>query len=562
MAQRIVKVLVEGLSEHLVPVGTPVMAILGRKDAEGHPILGAILNNRLISLATPIWGASRLKPVNDKSREGVQIYRRSISLVLVQAAHEIAPQVRLKIGQSLGDAYFFEWLSNEHPSDEVLRAIDVRMREIIAEDRPFIEERMDIDEACDLFAREGNFERVRLLKTKRDPVVSVVSLGGGTHTPLYNPVAPAAGGLSGFELGPYNGGFILRFPDPTPKRHEIQDMPRVFKVYRDTRRWNEILGVGDVGQFNELCINGGVNEIVRVAEALHEKRIAEIAIAEGADAIAHGIVERKEARLALIAGPSSSGKTTFSKRLSLQLRVNGVRPVALSLDDYYVDRDKTPCDEDGKPDFEVIEALDLALLNEQLERLLRGERVHTPRYDFNTGKRVPKERWRPMQLGPTDMLVVEGIHGLNERLTASIPHEHKYRIYISALTQLTIDNHERIFTSDSRLLRRIVRDRLFRGYSAERTIEMWPLVRRGEQHHIFPFQEQADFIFNTALVYEHAVLKTYAKRFLLEVPTDSPSFIEADRLMRFLSLFVPVFPEEVPQTSILREFIGGSAFHY
>jgi uridine kinase len=554
MAQRIVKINVEGQSEHLIPVGTPVMAILGRKDKDGHPILGAILNNRLVSLSTPIWGPSKLRPVNDHSHEGIQIYRRSISLVLLQAAYEVAPEGKLKIGQSLGDAYFFEWIDHDSLTPEKLKAIEARMRELIAEDRPFVEERMEIDEACDLFTREGNLERVRLLRTKRDPVANVVSLGsGGVHTLRHNPVAPAAGGLGGFELAVYNGGMILRFPDPSPKKHEIQDMPRLFKVYRDTRKWNEILGCGDVGQFNELCINGGVLEIVKVAEALHEKKIAEIADL---------IVARKTARLVLIAGPSSSGKTTFSKRLSIQLRVNGVRPVALSLDDYYVDRDRTPCGEDGKPDFEVIDALDLPLLNEHLGLLLKGEKVLTPRYDFGTGKRSPQSKWRPMQLGPTDILVVEGIHGLNERLTSSVPHDQKFRIYVSALTQLAIDNHERIFTSDSRLLRRIVRDRLFRGYSAERTIEMWPSVRRGEQQHIFPFQEQADAIFNSALVYEHAVLKTYAKRFLLEVPTDSPSFTEADRLLRFLSLFVPVFPEEVPQTSILREFIGGSTFHY
>jgi uridine kinase len=553
MAQRTVKIIVDGQSEHLVPVGTPLMSVLGRKDSRGHPVLAAVVNNRLVSLSSPIWGPSKIRPVGDQGREGTSIYRRSISLVLIQAAHEVAPEAKLKIGQSIGDAYFFEWINHESLTDEKIRAVEARMREIIAEDRPFVEERMDIAEAMELFAREGNDERVRLLKTKRDPLVSVVSLDGGIHTLSHNPVAPAAGGLGGFELAPYNGGFILRFPDPAPKRHEVQDMPRLFKVYRETRRFNEILGAGDVGQFNELCINGGVNEIVKVAEALHEKRIAEIA---------DRVVERKEVKLVLIAGPSSSGKTTFSKRLSLQLRVNGVRPVALSLDDYYIDRDRTPLDADGKPDFEIIEALDLPLLNEHLGALLKGERVLTPRYDFNTSKRAPERRWRPMQLGPTDILVVEGIHGLNERLSASVPHSMKYRVYISALTQLTIDDHERIFTSDSRLLRRIVRDRLFRGYSAERTIEMWPSVRRGEQNHIFPFQEQADSIFNSALVYEHAVLKNYAKRFLLEVPTDSPSFIEADRLLRFLSHFVPVFPEEVPQTSILREFIGGSAFAY
>ena len=553
MSARIVKVQVEGGQEHLVPVGTPLMALLGRKDHEGHPILGAVLNNRLVSLSTPIRGAARLRPVTEFAREGTVIYRRSISIVLLQAVHEVAPAGKLVIGQSLGEGYFFEWLGLEPLTEERVRVFEAKMRTIVAEDRPFQEEQMDIDEAIEVFAREGAHERVRLLRTLRVSSVPVVSIGD-VHLLAHGPVAPAAGGLEGFELALYNGGLILRFPGPSARKREVADMPRLFKVYRDTRRWNEILGVADVGQFNELCISGAVNGIVKVAEALHEKRIAEIADL---------VLARKGVKLVCIAGPSSSGKTTFSKRLSVQLRVNGVKPVGLSLDDYYVDRDQTPRDADGKPDFEAIEAIDLELLNVHLGALLKGERVETPRYDFATGKRCGREKWHALQIDPAgDVLIVEGIHGLNERLTQAIPAEHKFRVYVSALTQLTVDNSERVFTSDSRLLRRIVRDRLFRGYRAERSIDMWPSVRRGEQQHIFPFQEQADAIFNSALVYEPAVLKIYAERFLLEVPTDSPSFVEADRLLRFLSLFVPVFPEEVPHASILREFIGGSSFAY
>jgi uridine kinase len=551
MTARIVKVQIQGGSQHLVPVGTPVMAILGRTDARGESILGAVLNNRLVSLATPVRGPSKLEPVTLQHRQGQAIFRRSISIVLIQAVHEVLPQARLRIGQSLSDGYFFEW-QGPALTAPLVQEIEAQMRAIVAEDRPFVEEPMDVDEAIELFERTGAPERVRLLKTLRVATVPVVWIGD-VPTLLHGPVAPAAGGIGGFALALYNGGLILQFPDGSEGSREINDMPRVFKVYRDTRRWNEILGVADVGQFNEVCINGAVNEIVKVAEGLHEKKVAQIA---------DRVLAREGAKLVLIAGPSSSGKTTFAKRLSVQLRVNGVRPVALSLDDYYVDRDRTPLDEEGKPDFEAIEAIDLTLLNEHLERLLDGEKVDTPRYDFATGRRAPPTKWRALQLGGADLLLVEGIHGLNERLTAAIPAAHKFRCYVSALTQLTVDAHERIFTSDSRLLRRIVRDRLFRGYHAERTIEMWPSVRRGETRHIFPFQEQSDAIFNSALVYEPAVLKIYAERFLLEVPTQSPSFPEADRLLRFLALFVPVFAEEVPQTSILREFIGGSTFSY
>lgn len=552
MAARIVKVRIDGQEEHLVPVGTPLMALLGRKDRAGRPILGAVLNNRLVSLSTPIRGPALLRPVTECQPEGTIIYRRSISIVLLQAVHEVAPEGKLIIGQSLGEGYYFEWSGLVELTPETVRDVEARMRLIIAEDRPFLEEQMDIDEAIELFAREGASERVRLLKTLRVSFVPVVSIGE-RHILAHGPVAPAAGGLEGFELSLHNGGLILRFPGPSTNRREVADMPRLFKVYRDTRRWNEILGVANVGQFNELCISGAVNEIVKVAEAFHEKRIAEIA---------DQVIAREGAKLVTIAGPSSSGKTTFSKRLAVQLRVNGARPVGLSLDDYYIDRDDTPRDADGKPDFEAIEAIDLALLNEHLEKLLKGERVETPRYDFTSGRRAPKERWNALQLQRNDLLIVEGIHGLNERLTSSVCQEQKFRVYVSALTQLTVDNSERVFTSDSRLLRRIVRDRLFRGYPADRSIEMWPSVRRGEQVHIFPFQEQADAIFNSALVYEPAVLKIYAERFLLEVPTGSPSFVEADRLLRFLSLFVPVFAEEVPHASILREFIGGSSFAY
>lgn len=527
------------------------MAILGRSNEKGESILGAVLNNRLVSLATPVRGPSRLRPVIAQHREGQAIFRRSISIVLIQAAHEVVPEAKLRIGQSLGNSYFFEW-QGPALEEPLVREIEARMRQIVSEDRPFVEEELDVREAIDLFERTGATERVRLLRTLRRAAVPVVWIGD-LPTLLHGPVAPAAGGLTGFELALYNEGLLLEFPDRAQGNREIKDMPHLFRVYRDTRRWNEIIGVGDVGQFNEACISGAVNEVVKVAEGLHEKKIAEIA---------DRVLAREGNKLVLIAGPSSSGKTTFAKRLSVQLRVSGARPVAMSLDDYYVDRERTPRDEDGKPDFESIEAIDLTLLNEHLERLLKGERVETPRYDFPTGKRVARSQWHSLQLGPNDLLLVEGIHGLNERLTAAVPPTQKFRCYVSALTQLTVDAHERIFTSDSRLLRRIVRDRLFRNYRAEKTIEMWPSVRRGETRNIFPFQEQSDAIFNSALVYEPAVLKTYAERFLLEVPTDSPSFPEADRLLRFLSLFVPVFAEEVPQTSILREFIGGSTFTY
>ncbi len=310
----------------------------------------------------------------------------------------------------------------------------------------------------------------------------------------------------------------------------------------------------NVGQLNRLCLDGDIRHIVRIAEGLHEKKIAQVA---------DEILSRQPAvRLVTIAGPSSSGKTTFAKRLGIQLRVNGIEMVSLSLDNYYVDREHTPRDGDGRPDFESIEAIDLELFHAQLAELMNGREVLTPRFDFLSGTRKPEREWVPMRLERNHVLVVEGIHGLNDRLTQSVARQHKYRIFISALSQLAIDDHNRIFTSDARLIRRIVRDHFFRGFSAERTLDLWEQVRRGEGRWIFPFQEQADVMFNSALVYEPAVLKVFAERFLLQVPRTGETYPEAYRLLKHLSMFVPIFPEEVPQTSILREFIGGSTFSY
>jgi uridine kinase len=335
----------------------------------------------------------------------------------------------------------------------------------------------------------------------------------------------------------------------------VPPQPKLFQTYRETRKWNEIIGVPNVGRLNELILEGKAKEVIDVVDGLHEKKIA---------AIADMIVGRRpDVRLVLISGPSSSGKTTFSKRLSIQLRVAGLRPVTLSLDNWYVDRAATPCHPvAGDYDFECLEALDLELFNENLRGLLAGEEVATPVYDFKHGVRTPPSKWKKMRLAADEVLVAEGIHGLNDALTASIDARHKFKVYVSALTQLCLDDHNRIFTSDTRLVRRIVRDARYRGYSAEDTIMRWPMVREGERKYIFPFQEEADVLFNSALVYEGSVLKVFAERFLLAVRPTSPAAPEALRLLDFLAHFVPVLRDDVPADSILREFIGGSSFAY
>ena len=540
---------------HRVPVGTRVDDVLRSLLGEiPDTVLAALVNRRQVMLDFPLRGRVVLDLVTYGSRAAEHVYKRSVSLMLYEARWRCYPEARLIIGQSLGNSYHFQVRGATVPLEEMAARLEAAMRELVAERRTFRRRTVTLEEVEDHFARWRMDDKLALLRTRRSSTVHTVTCGEFVDV-AHGPFAPHTGCLPTFAVLPYGDGLLLRFP----RRSNRDDLPDfrpkdlLFTTCLETRRWEEILGTHHVGQLNRLAANGTISSIVRVAEGFQEKKIAQIA-----DAIA-GRTER--VRLVTIAGPSSSGKTTFIKRLAVQLRVNGIEPVALSLDNYYVDRERTPRGEDGEPDFESIDALDLALFNESLAGLLAGREVRTPHYDFLSGQRR-EDKWSPMRLEPNQVLLIEGIHGLNDRLTEAVSRDHVYRIYISALSQLAIDDHNRIFTSDARLIRRIVRDRKYRGFSAERTLELWEKVRSGEGRWIFPFQEQADVMFNSALVYEPAVLRIYAERFLLQVPRDSPAYTEAYRLLKFLSLFVPVFPDEVPHTSILREFIGGSAFHY
>lgn len=517
-------------------------------------ILAALVNRRLVMLDFPLRGHQvELEAVRLPSRDGEAVYRRSASLVLAEAVRELYPEARLIVGQSLGKGYFFSWQAPFPLSFQIINSVARRVSEICREDRPFVRRVVTLEEAETIFRAAGQEATLALLASYRSSTVPLVSCGS-FHDIAHGAVAPSAGRLKGVAVLPYEDGLLLRFPrnGESASERPMRPQPKLFAIYRETRRWNEVLGVANVGALNRMCLSGEISEVVRIAEGFQEKRVAQIA-----DAIA---AERQRIRLVLVAGPSASGKTTFIKRLGIQLRVNGIQPVGLSLDNYFVNREKTPLDSDGKPDYEAIEALDLELLNTQLDAVLRGEDVAVPHYNFLTGMRDGPFRSTTLRLEPNQVLLVEGIHALNPRLTAAIPEATKFRLFISALTQLTLDDHNRIFTSDSRLLRRLVRDRLYRGHPATRTLEMWNSVRRGEARGIFPFQEQADLMFNSALVYEPAVLRVYAERFLLEVPREHAAYTEAYRLLKFLSWFVPIFQDDVPQTSLLREFIGGSAF--
>jgi len=427
------------------------------------------------------------------------------------------------------------------------------MHEISTRDLPFRRRLLPRAEAVDFFAGRAMSDSRRLAEHFPGETLQVYECGSFANLEIY-PLAFSTGAVSRFELKSYSPGFVMLFPEPddfTVNSH-IGKTRKLFQIYQESKEWGNILGVSDVGRLDQIIARDNISEIIKVAEALHEKKIARIA---------DGISERRDdLRLALVTGPSAAGKTTFCKRLSAQLQVNGIRPLALSMDNYFVDRESCPLDESGEYDFEAVEALDLDLFNRHLSDLLEGREVPVPRFDFETGRRAPEHRltW----LEDDQVLLVEGIHALNPRISVAVDEHTKFRIYISALTQLTINDHSRISTTDTRMLRRMVRDNRYRNYSAAETLKRFPSVIRGERRNTYPFQENADVMFNSALVYELAVLRDLAVPLLEAIPRDDEAYPEAQRLRTFLRLFRPVAADEVPPTSILREFIGGSSFRY
>jgi uridine kinase len=535
------------------PINSSVAEMLAEHPHPGEfKPLGAIINNQLSGLGRRLRGDSTVETVDQTSKAGMEIYRRTAVLLLTRAVERLCPECRLLVGQSIANGYFFQ-LRGRPIDPALVKTIETEMLRLSDADLPIKFSIVPVEEAIRSYDERGLDSKADILRMSRLSEVLMANLDDRMSFP-YGPLATHTGVVRNFSLIPYEDGMVLRFPDRRGRLvKRLPAQPRLFGAFREAQRWNELIGVANLSQFNRGLIEGRAGQLIRLAEGLHEKKLIEVA-----DLIA---ARRDKARLILISGPSSSGKTTFSKRLDIQLRVNGIEPVMLSLDNYYLAPDETPKHPDGRPDFEHIEALDLPLLREQLPRLIAGEKVETPLFDFSVHRRRT-DKTLPVQLGPDQALVIEGIHALNPRLTETIARDVKFKIFVSALTQLMIDEHNRVFTADSRLVRRIVRDRLFRNYSAQGTIEMWDSVRLGEQRWVFPFQEEADVLFNSALIYEQAVLTTYARRFLMEVPRETPAFVEADRLLTFLELFIPILPEEVPGTSVLREFIGGSVFSY
>jgi uridine kinase len=538
-----------------VPMGSRLRSELPA-EVDGHPVVAGLIDQKPVSLSLPLSSDATVAPLTTGHWEGERIYRRSVGLLLLEAASRMSPALRLRLGPSLGAIQEVHVAGTDRDRAAVAADLSAAMRNLVAEDLPFRQEWWTVEEAASQFAEWGWQSAARLLKVWRDAMVMLVSCGK-VYAISMGPLAPCTGLLGGFRLEPRGNALVLTFDRGERLLKTALDLPDLqdrdgSTMLIEHRRWLDNLGVTDVGAFNEHCVSGQVSQLIRVAEGFHEKRIGQIA-----DAI---VSRASGVRVIGIAGPSSSGKTTFIKRLTVQLQINGINPVGISLDDYYVDRDKTPLDAAGEYDYEAFEALDIALLQDQLRRLMRGEAVKMARYDFISGKSQP-EGGPELRLHPHDVLMLEGIHGLNPGLIGDLlGHEAVFRVFVNPMTALPFDHLDHFSVSDLRLLRRIVRDRFTRGCSAADNILRWPSVRAGERNHIFPFLSQADAVFDTALIYEPAVLKVFADRYLLEVPQDHPAYLTAYRLRQLIDRFVTIYPEHVPSTSILREFIGGSGF--
>jgi uridine kinase len=522
----------------------------GRAQGAATPAVAAIIDGKLRELQMPMVGDADVTPVTLSDTDGARIYRRSLSFLLVTAAAEVFPEAAVLVqhaAPSVG-AYFCSVRGRSTFSQGDLDQLERRMRAIVEADEPITKSAVPVPQAIRLFQDRGEPDKARLLSHRtKDTIVLYEMRGRRDHFQGY--MVPSTGYLRDFALELFPAGFRLCFPhqaNPFEVPHVVP-YPKLFEVFAEAGEWLDRLGIRNAGALNDAIAEGRLPQVSLVAEALHEARIARIAseIAGAGDRI----------RVVLIAGPSSSGKTTFSKRLAVQLLANGRRPFPLALDDYFLDRDRTPLDENGDRDFETLGALDLDLFNRQLLRLMSGATTTLPHYSFTTGRRQPGQT---VTLSPDHIVIIEGIHGLNPALVPALPREVVYRIYVSALTQLNLDRHNRVSTADCRLVRRIVRDAATRGYSGAETIRRWPSVQRGEKLHIVPYQEHSDSIFNSSLVHELAVLRSAAEPLLLQVRPESAEFLEANRLLSFLQWFRPAPADPVPDNSILREFVGKS----
>ena len=518
--------------------------------------VSAKVNNKVESLTFQVYNNKDVEFQNIQSSSGMRTYVRSLCFILCKAVEDLYPNGNIVLEHPISKGYYCQLRLDRSIGLDDVKRIKQRMKEIIAEDIPFQRFEKHTTEVVELFRQKGMMDKVRLLETSGNLYSYYYTLGE-TIDYYYGSLLPSTGYIHQFDLVKYYDGLLLQVPNrkSPDKLEDVLKQEKLLEVFKEHRRWNQILGIGTVGDFKKACNEGHATELINVSEALQEKRISQIA-----DEIFNRGKNGKPVKLILISGPSSSGKTTFSKRLSVQLMANGLRPYPISLDDYFVDRVDTPKDENGNYDYESLYALDLDFFNQQLQALLDGEEVELPRFNFNTG--IREMSGNRLRIDDNMILILEGIHALNPELTSHIPAESKFKIYVSALTTILLDDHNYIPTTDNRLLRRIIRDYKYRSYSAEETISRWPSVRAGEEKWIFPYQENADVMFNSALLFELAIIKDYAEPILRKVPNNRPEYSEAYRLRKFLEYFVPLQDKELPPTSLLREFLGGSSFRY
>ena len=536
-----------------VEIGSTLFDVFSSFDLKmTHGPVSARVNNKVEGMHYRVYNSKDVEFLDMNSASGSRAYTRTLFFVLCKAVQDIYPNTDVVIDIPVSNGFYVDIRLGRPVVDEDVNILRRRMQEIIDSKMPIRRFTVPTEEAIALFQEKGDVEKVKLLRTSGSIYTTYYKIGEYVDY-YYGTLLTNTSQLYLFGLEKYYDGMLLRIPSVS-NPDELGEMTRqdkMFDIFKEHHRWQEILGIRTVGDFNQAIDAGHATDIINISEALQEKKLAKIA---------EEIASRKGVKLVLLAGPSSSGKTTSCKRLSIQLAVNGLKPLQISLDDYFVDRNKTPKDENGEFDFESIYALNLDLLNEQFNALFRGEEVELPKYDFPSGKSV--KSGKKLKLEPNNVLVVEGIHALNPELTAHVPEEQIFRVYASALTTILLDNHNYIPTTDNRLLRRIIRDYKYRGVSAQETIRRWPSVRAGENKWIFPFQENADAMLNTAMLYELSVLKMQAEPLLQQVPENCEEFAEAYRLLKFLKYFKGIPYNNLPPTSLLREFLGGSSFHY
>lgn len=557
-----------------VAQGTTLAQIAAQlPEITGFPVLGALVNNEVTQMQYRVYNPKLIKFFDITDKRGMRMYKASLNFLLYKAVHDCYPCARLEIVHSMLNGYYCRIWEDSDKSDEIVTLetptlnypagktnslevaskVRARMIELQHADLPFVNKNLFLGDAIELMRLENTPSTLKLLYDLNQLFLNMQILDGTPHK-IANPLVPSTGCLTTWDFRLFAEGYMLCTPDAAApdKLSLFQETPKLFQVFQEHHKWVELLHVPTITDLNHIVRNGGANQLIHVSEALHEKKYSDIA-----DAINQ---RRDDIKVVLLAGPSSSGKTTSCRRLSVQLSVLGFDVQQMSLDDYFVCRDQTPLQLNGEHDFEAIGALNVPLINDHLLRLFRGEKIEIPTYDFIKGK--PYYSGKTLQMGSNSILVMEGIHALNPILTAQVPDELKYKVYVSAMTQIAIDDQNLIHTSDSRLIRRIVRDYNFRGYSALNTLKRWDSVLAGERKHIFPHQENADVMFNSALLYELGVLKVYAEPQLKKVPENCEEYAESKRLLNFIELIEPIDPKFIPPTSIMREFLGGSSFDY